>query len=207
MREGLRSTTTSKSFTSLGVQTVESYKNTGIRLFWQYLEGSLRCWGWQADFLVGKTKAGNPVMPVTTGRSGYSMLVIAGMNLLSKAVTVLLLVVFGALPMLGAAACKADTKSAMCCIPGCSMVEMEKTGAQAEIGSVGSGSSCCKAVPDMPLSMFTPISSHLLTEVMLVGTTTAHNYPHMTLRVAEANTPSNRSLHGRSQSILCNFRI
>lgn len=131
----------------------------------------------------------------------------AGMNLLSKAVTVLLLVVFGALPMLGAAACKADTKSAMCCIPGCSMVEMEKTGAQAEIGSVGSGSSCCKAVPDMPLSMFTPISSHLLTEVMLVGTTTAHNYPHMTLRVAEANKPSNRSLHGRSQSILCNFRI
>lgn len=146
-------------------------------------------------------------MPVTTGRSGYSILIQAGMKLLSKAVTVMLLVVVGAVPMLGAAACKAGTNSAVCCSPGCSMMEMEKTGAQAEVGSVGPASSCCKAVPDMPVSMFTPISSRLLTEVMLVGATIAHNCPNMAFRVAEVNTPSNRSLHGRSQSILCNFRI
>ena len=135
------------------------------------------------------------------------MLVKVGMNLLSKAVTVLLLVVFGAVPMLGAAACKADTKPSMCCRPGCSMMEMGKTGAQAEVGPVSSSSTCCKAFPDMPVSMFTPTSSRLLTKVMLVGATTAHDFANMTLRVAEAGTPTNRYLHGRSQSILCNFRI
>ncbi len=138
---------------------------------------------------------------------GNSMLIRTGVNLLSKAVTVVLLVIFGAVPMLGAVYCTTDTKSSMCCRPGCSMMEMGKTGVQAEVGPVGSSSTCCKVVPGLPVSMFTPTTPRLLPEVMLVGTTIAAHIPNMTLDVAEASTPTHRYMHGRSQSILCNFRI
>jgi hypothetical protein len=87
------------------------------------------------------------------------------------------------------------------------MVEMGKSGAQAEVGPVGASSTCCKVVPGMPVSMFTPTTPRLLTEVMLIGTTIAAHIPSMPLHVAEAGTPPLRYLRDRSQSILCNFRI
>lgn len=133
------------------------------------------------------------------------MLIQAGVNLLSKAVTVLLLVLFGAMPVLGAVCCETDTRPSVCCSPGCSMMTMEKTGVQTELGPVDSSSSCCKVVPGLPVSMFTPTAPRLLPKVMLVGATIAAHVPNMILPVA--GTPTNRYVHCRSRSILCNFRI
>lgn len=135
------------------------------------------------------------------------MLIEAGMKILSKAVTVLLLMVLGAVPMLGAVSCRNEAKSAMCCPPGCSMMEMGKIGAQAQIGSSDTGPSCCKVIPNTPVTMFSPTGQRVFHEVMLVGATIPVHVPNMTPGVAEGYTPPNRQMHGRTQSVLCTFRI
>jgi len=130
------------------------------------------------------------------------------MRFFTQAVTVVLLLVLGSVPMLGAVPCQTQMQSPMCCSPRCSMKAlMGNAGAQARIQSSDSGPSCCKVIPHTPVTMFTPASPRALIEVMLVGETIDAHVPNLTFLVVEKHTQSNPRTRGRSQSILCTFRI
>ncbi len=146
-------------------------------------------------------------MEVTDGNAGDTYYCNIGMRFFSKAATVLLLLVLGAAPVLGAVPCGNEVKSAMCCPPGCSMMGMGKIGAHAQIKSSNTGPSCCKVIPNTPVTMFSPTGQRVFHEVILVGATIPVHVPDMTTGVAEDRTSPNRQMHGRTLSILCTFRI
>ena len=145
---------------------------------------------------------------VTDENAKGSYLCNISMRFFTQAVTVVLLLVLGAVPMLGAVPCQKQMQSPMCCSPGCSMMTMMgNTGAQARIQRSDLGPPCCKMIPHTPVTMVAPAKSRVLIEVMLVGETIDAHVPHMTLPIVEERAQSNPRMCGRSQSILCTFRI
>jgi hypothetical protein len=87
------------------------------------------------------------------------------------------------------------------------MAGMGKTGIQDRSKSSGPGQSCCKTVPNTPVTMFTPSAQRAFHEAILVDGTTAGYISKLTVRVDEDRTPPDRKLRAPSQAVLCTFRI
>ena len=130
------------------------------------------------------------------------------MRALSQAVAVVLLIFLGSMPMLGGVSYQKQMNVPLCSSHGGSMMAaVGSVDAQASGQPSGSSPYCCKMIPNRSVEMLVPNAPRALTQVMLVGEAIDAPISRMTLPVIEEHTQSNRWMRGRSQCILCNYRI
>lgn len=129
------------------------------------------------------------------------------MQLISKFVTAMFLVVLGAgpLPLIAAAQCQEHAKASVCCAADCTMMAaMAKGQPHSRIDSSRCG---CKVTPSTPALKANEQIQRESSGTSLTDNTTVLLPLLVVIPVEVGNIPPNRSAGSHSQSALCTFQI